>query len=139
MRGACKRLDLVLLEQKGDALGQAVDHLVLAAQHLLEVERDGGDLDPVIGEMRRGLDEFFGTLQQRLRRDTADIEAGTAEHAALVDAGDLHAELRRADRRDIAARPGADDDQIEFAVSHSSVPSRLRYPGECVRVPRCIP
>ena len=31
---------------------------------------------------------------------------------ALDDRG-LHAELRRADRRDIAARPAADDDDIE--------------------------
>ena len=51
-------------------------------------------------------------MQQRLGRDAADIEAGAAVGGALLDHGDLHAELRRADGGDIAARPGADHDDI---------------------------
>src|SRR5260221_13928683 len=41
------------------------------------------------------------------------MEAGAAELVAVLDAGDAHAELRRADRRDIAAGTAADDDDIE--------------------------
>ena len=52
----------------------------------------------------------LGGAQQRLGRDAAPIEADAAELLALDDRG-LQAELRRADRGDIAAGAGADDDR----------------------------
>ena len=64
----------------------------------------------------RRLVEHLGGVQQRLRGDAADVEAGAAERLALLDHGDLHAELGGADGADIAAGAGADDDDI---VSHS--------------------
>ena len=50
--------------------------------------------------------------QQCLGRNTAPIEADTAEMLAL-DECCLHAELGRPNRSDIAARPTAEDDQVE--------------------------
>ena len=79
----------------------------------------------VLGELASGLDEFMGGLQQRLRRDAADIETGAAEAPALLDAGDLHAELRRPDRRDIAAWPTTENDQVEGSLGHSWAPFGL--------------
>ena len=111
-------LDLVLLEQEGDALGQVVNHLVLARKHGVEVGFDAADLDAVVGELVGGRLEVMRRLQQRLRRDAADVEAGAAERRPLLDAGHPHAELRRADRGDIAARAGADDDDIVAVVAH---------------------
>ena len=55
--------------------------------------------------------------QQRLGRDAAPVEADTPEQLALDDRG-LEPELRRADRSDIAARAGAEDDEV-VGVSHS--------------------
>ena len=51
----------------------------------------------------------LGGVQQRLRGDAADIEAGAAQRLAALDAGGLQPELCRADRGDIAAGAGADD------------------------------
>ncbi len=48
--GAEDRLDLVLLEQELQAVGQAFDDRVLAGQHCREVEADRVDLDAVLGE-----------------------------------------------------------------------------------------
>ena len=62
--------------------------------------------------------EDFGRAQQRLGRDAAPVRADAAEEIALHDRG-LEAELRGADRGDIAAGPGADDDDVEGGVSHS--------------------
>ena len=110
---------LVLLEEHLDAPGQAVDHLVLVAQHHLEIEADLTRPDTVIGHAVAGLVEQMRGVQQGLRRDAADIETGAAQAAALLDAGDLHAELRRLDGTDIAARPAADHHEI---VAHHVSP-----------------
>ena len=59
----------------------------------------------------------LGRAQQRLGRDAAPVQADAAEIGALDDRG-LESELRRADRRDIAARAGADDDHVERGVGH---------------------
>ena len=66
-----------------------------------------------------GVLEVLGRLQQRLRRDAADVGARAARRGLavgarpVVDAGDLEAELRGADRGDVAAGTGADDDDVE--------------------------
>ena len=56
--------------------------------------------------------EHFGGVQQRLRGDAADVEAGAAEGRRFLDDRDLLAELRRAYRADIAAGAAADDDCV---------------------------
>ena len=64
--------------------------------------------------------------QQRLGRNAAPIEADAAELIALDDRG-LHAELRRPDRRDIAARPAAETIRSnEFSATRPS-PSRSSW------------
>jgi len=41
----------------------------------------------------------------------------------LLDDGGLEAELRGPDRGDVAARPRADDDNVERGISHAALPS----------------
>ena len=53
-----------------------------------------------------------GCMPSKALLHASDIEAGAAERRVLLDHGDLHAELRRADRADISARTGADDNKI---------------------------
>ena len=115
--GAEISIDLVLLEQEVDALDVAVDALVLERHHRGEIELGRGDADAHFAEAMAGLLEQFGGVQQRLRRDAADIEAGAAEGRALFNDGGLQAQLGRADGADIAAGTGADDDEVVF-VSH---------------------
>ena len=61
-----------------------------------------------------GLGIKFGGMQQGLRRNAADIEAGAAMGGALFDDRDFEAELGRADGADIAAGAGADDGEIKL-------------------------
>ena len=114
-----KNVDLVLLEQVQDAVVVLRDDLVLAREHLRDVDREALDLDAVLGEGMAGVLEVLGRLQQRLRRDAADVGAGAARRGLavgarpVVDAGGLEAELRGADRGDVAAGAAADDDDVE--------------------------
>src|SRR6185312_547690 len=66
--------------------------------------------------------------QQGLGRDTAPVQADTAEVVPFDDCG-LEAKLRRPDSRNITARPGADDENVKIRVSDSL--ARLPDPIEC--------
>src|SRR5690606_26808271 len=117
------------------------DHLILALDHLRQVELQSGDFDAVCLERMACMLEILGRLQQGLRRNAADIRASAAgRRAALavlpgIDAGDLESELRGADRRDIAARARADDHDIEL-LSHRAL---LRCRTTCAPDPRALP
>ena len=91
-------------------------------------EVDGRTLDPD-AERRRprlldGVMEGVGGMDQRLRRDAADIEAGAAQPAslfrlaALLDQHGVEAELAGADRRDVAAGPAAHDQDLGIDLGH---------------------
>ena len=77
-----------------------------------EIELRLIDADAHLAEGMAGLLEQLGGVQQGLRGDAADVEAGAAMGGALLDHRDLQPELRRADRADIAAGAGADDDEV---------------------------
>ena len=124
--GAVKGVDLVLLEQEIDALDVAVDALVLERHHRRQIELGRGDADAHFAERMPGLLEQLGGVQQRLRRNAADIEAGAAEGGALLDHRGFQPELRRANGADIAAGAGADDDEV---VRHMAITYRLSLPG----------
>jgi hypothetical protein len=109
---ADERVDLVLLEQERDALDVAVDAFVLEFHHRRQIELRARHLDAHLGEAVACLLVELGGIQQRLRRNAADIQAGAAEGLVLLDHRDLEAELRRADRADIAAGAGADDCKV---------------------------
>src|SRR6266478_4830571 len=109
---AADDVDLVLLHQELDALDVAVDALPLEFHHRGKIELWSGDADAHFRKRMRGLLEHFRRIEQRLRGHAADIETGAAERRILLDHGDLHTELRRADRADISARTGADDNKI---------------------------
>ena len=129
---ADNRVDLVLLEQEFDALDVAADPLVLERHHRGKIELRRCHADAQLGEAVPGLVEQLGGMQQRLGRNAADIEAGAAEGRALLDHGDLQAELRRADGADIAAGAAADDDEI---VGHDAN-TFLRHARPCAGHPR---
>ena len=133
--GAVERIDLVLLEQKLDALDVAVDALVLERHHRLEIELGLADADAHLGEAVSGLLEQFGGVQQRLRGNAADIQTGAAVGRALFDHGDFHAELRRADRADIAAGTGADDNEIVGHAFCSRLICRYMRSGVAISSP----
>ena len=70
-------VDLVLLEQEGDALDVRLHRRVLVRQHLFEVELGAGPRCRGFQAVA-GLGVDFGRMQQRLGWNAADIEAGAA-------------------------------------------------------------
>lgn len=121
--------DLVLLEQVQDAVVVLLDHRVLAADQRVQLEADALDFDAVLGEVVVGLFVVLGRLQQRLGRNAAHVGAGAAGSGAAlavlpgVDAGHRHTELGSADRGDVPAGAGTDDDDVEL-FGHSVLAMR---------------
>src|SRR6267142_4913848 len=111
-----KKRYLVLLEQVQDAIVVLLDDGVLARKQAREIEAYRAQFDAVIGEVMARVLVIFRRLQQRLRRDAADVGASAAKRGCalgilpLVDAGYRQAELRRADGGNISAGARTDDD-----------------------------
>ena len=112
-----KRSILFFFNRKATPLTLARDGVVLVLHHRERSSCGLPTTTPKRGEVMRGLSEFFRGMEQRLRGNAADVEAGAAEGRPLLDDGDFHAELRRADGADIAAGAGADDDEIVLALA----------------------
>ena len=66
--------------------------------------------DAVRGHLVRFFDHPRG-VQQRLRRNAADVQADAAERRPALDERDLEPEVGGAERGGVAARPGADHDE----------------------------
>src|SRR5437763_16272251 len=77
--------------------------------------------------------ENLGRAQQRLGRDAAPVETDAAK-IGLFDHRGLEAELRRADRGDVAAGTGADDDDVEGSVGHGLLARSCHATGLLVSV-----
>ena len=119
--GALDPLDAVRLEERGDAAG----HLLRRppAFHSFargEVELRLGDGDAELAERVARLVEEVRRLHPGLRRDAPDAEARAAELRLLLDADDLRAELRRADRGGVPARAAAQDGDVTVHLSPSA-------------------
>ena len=120
--GALDPLDAVRLEERRDAAGHLLDDRGLPLVRLAEVELRLADLDAELAERVARLMDEVRRLHPRLRRDAADTQARAAELGLLLDADDLRAELRRADRGGVAAGAAAQDGDVDFhLVSSRSV------------------
>src|SRR5262249_59999272 len=116
--GAEKSIDLVLLEEEGDAFDVAIDPRVLEFHHGGKIELGLIDPDAQLVEHVAGLFIALGGMQQCLRRNAADVETGPPKGLVFLDDRNLHAELRCADGTDISPRPGTDDDEV---ISHDAL------------------
>jgi len=102
----------VLAQQARDSTGQGAHHLVLAREHLAQIEFDVACLDAVRGQPVAQVVVVMGGIEERLGGNAANVEAGAAQRTAAFDAGDLHAQLCGTDCCDITARSSPDHDQI---------------------------
>jgi len=111
-------LDLVGLEQLLDTPGQVRDDLVLALDHLRDIEARALNLDAVACELVLHMMVMLGRIEQGLGRNAADIQTGAAERRLTVladifiDNGHAHAELGAANGPHIAGRAGTDDNYV---------------------------
>ena len=126
-------LDLVLLQQMRHAARQPPGNPARPFDDGRRVKRNVFRRQAIVlGVLHQMID--LGRPQQRLGRDAAPVETDAAQMLAL-DNRRLHPQLRRPDRRHIAARAPAHDNQIEFGISHifgSAVPGSysLAHPEE---------
>ena len=96
-----------------DAPGESLDRLSLALLHLVHVHAHAALHDnAVIGKVLLHIVVVMAGLQQRLRRDAPDVEAGSAEGAAHLDAGGGKPELGGLDGGDVSTRSASDDDHV---------------------------
>ena len=79
-------VDAVLLQQELNTLGQTIDGRVLGLHHLGQVQLHIADLDTALLGVVEDLVVEMRVVEEGLGRDTADVQASTAELAALLDA-----------------------------------------------------
>jgi len=114
--------DLVLLEQALDAGGQLGNDGVLATLHHRHVDRRLADLDALGFKAVTGFLEQMRGMQQRLGRNAANVQAGTAKTRFALRVGIRigfaasggEAELGSADGGDIAAGSTADNEHVKL-------------------------
>src|SRR5690606_29433385 len=105
------------------ALEKTLQALPLAGDDPLAVGRHGGDVDApelrrdaVLGGVARDV-RHLGGVQERLRRDAADVQA-RAPDLVLFDEGDGLAELGVAERGGVPAASRTQDDEVEGLLGH---------------------
>ena len=103
---------MFFLNRPSTPLVSSADDLLLAAEHDRQIEFDAGGANAMLGQRMLGFVQPVRRFQQGLAGDAADAKASAAETRFPFDAGDVHAELRGANRGRISAGPAADDDQI---------------------------
>ena len=102
--------DLVFLEEELDALRLAIRDLTAAVDHAAEVGPDVVRQDAALGtELQLG--EEHRVAENRLGGDAAPVAADAAGLVTL-DHGGPEPELRGTDGGHVAARPGAQDDEV---------------------------
>ena len=112
--------DFVFLEQEQDAVVVLLDHGVFAFEHLRHVHLHPRGSDAVLSKVVVGLVKMLRRLQQGLGGNAAHIGTGAARCWAtsgvlpFIDTRDLKAQLGSADGGDVATRPRANDDDVEW-------------------------
>src|SRR4029078_1200097 len=95
-------LSVAALAHAAQRAGQLADDLVLPAAQLVEIDLWRAKIDAVFGE-DPGLVHHRRDVQQRIRRNPADVEAHATQGRIALDQHRLHAEIGRAKSSAIAA------------------------------------
>ena len=132
-------LDAVRLEQRGDAACHLLHDGRLPLPGLGEVEPRLRDAHAELRERLARVVEGVRGLHPGLRGNAAHAQAGAAELGLALDAGDLAAELRGADRRRVARRASSEDGDVNFhAIAFRRVQGRCYSERESVSVARSV-
>ena len=108
--------DLVLPEEELDPLGHPVRDPPAPLDRLGIARLEAAEANAVVRGVAHEADHLR-VAQQRLGRNAAPVQAHAARPIVL-DGRDREPELGAADRRDVAARPGADDRDVELVGGH---------------------
>ena len=119
--------DFVLLEQIQDTVVVLLHDGVLAGQHFGHIHAHACSGNAMFCKVMVGVVKVFARLQQGLGWNAAHIGTGTAGGRTtlvvfpLVDAGDVKAQLRRADGRNVSTRTATNDDHVKL-FTHVALP-----------------
>ena len=105
--------DLALLRERGRARPSAAPTTLFFQSRSLPASIFGAPNAMPCARHRLRLLDDPRRVQQRLRRNAADVEAHAAERRPALDQRDLQAEIGRAERGRVAAGPGAEHDEVE--------------------------
>lgn len=127
-----ERRDLVLLEQVRHAARQFVDHAVLAAQHLRDVQGRALHVDAVLGEVILHDLELLTAVQHRLAGNAAHVQAGASQAGLAVPlegvhAGRFEAQLGRTNGRHVTRGAATNHQYVErihSALQRTTPPKR---------------
>jgi hypothetical protein len=128
--GTAHDIDLALFGQRGQSAGQLADGAVFPAAQCVHIDLWFTEAQAAVGH---ALDVFdhFRRMQQRLRRDAADVQADAAERGPAFDQRDLHAEVGGTERGGIAAGAGTQHQQFCFEIDRPGITGRDHCGSRC--------
>ena len=126
LRDAGHARDLALFRHAGEAAVQGLHDLFLVRAQLVEFDLRRTEADAVVRGVAGFVDHFRG-VQQCLRRNAADVEADATEFGITLDQHDVLVQIRRAERRAVSARPGADHDDLALDVGFAAARGRCDH------------
>ncbi len=110
---AAEHRDFAGFGELSHAADQFRDHTVLALQQGGQIDLDRAHFDPVRRRMVLGERVLFRRIQERFAGNAANVQASAAKRGAFLHQRDLEAELHRAKSAHVAARAGADDENVK--------------------------
>jgi hypothetical protein len=119
----------VFLHQEVEALDMLGDDAVFALEHRGPVERERADA--ANAKLRRMIQVVpnLGVEEQRLGRNAADVQAGSAQLVALLNQRNLQPVLRAANGRRIPGRSAANNRHVKNRLCHRELHSRRAFLG----------
>ena len=115
LRGSVDDLDLALAREALEPAGQLFDDRLLPPPQRIEVDVRLIEVDAVGAHLLRLGDHPRG-VQQRLRRDAADVQTDAAEPFVALDEDRLQPQVGRPERCGVAARTGSEHEHLRVAV-----------------------
>jgi hypothetical protein len=112
--------DLAHLGHGREAARELAHDLVLVREQLAQVDLGHAVADAEVGEVA-DLVHHRGHVQQGLARDAAHVQADPAERGVALDKDDLHPQVGRAEGSRVAARAGAEHEQVALEVGGAGV------------------
>jgi hypothetical protein len=110
---------LAHLGHRAQPTRELADDLFLVAAQLVDVDHGYAEVHAKVAQVA-DLVHHGGHVQQRLGRDAAHVQADAAQRGVAFDDHDFQAQVRRAERRRVAARAAAEHQHVALQVGRAA-------------------